>query len=197
MSSFLVLYGTGEGQTATIADRIVDALGERGHDATAVDADEAPTDLDVADYDAVLVGASIHAGNHQAEVVDFVTANREALAALPTAFFQVSMSSATEEGAAQAAGYVEEFLEDTGWHPDRIAQFGGALRFSEFGFLKRLLVRQVVKRSMPDVDTSEDVEFTDWQAVDDFANDVAAFVEGRLGVAAPDGGASEAGERSE
>jgi menaquinone-dependent protoporphyrinogen oxidase len=28
-----------------------------------------------------------------------------------------------------------------------------------------------------------DVEFTDWDAVDAFAADVAAFVEGRLGVA--------------
>ncbi|MCU4802084.1 flavodoxin domain-containing protein [Halobacteria archaeon HArc-gm2] len=197
MSSFLVCYGTGEGQTARIADRIVDALGERGHDATAVDAADRPADLDVEDFDAVLVGSSIHAGKHQSEVAAFVEANREALAERPTAFFQVSMSSATEEGATQAAEYVESFLGDTGWHPDRIAQFGGALRFSEFGFLKRLLVRQVMKREMPDLDTSEDVEFTDWQAVDDFANDVAAFVEGRLGHTVPDAGVSEAGDRSE
>ena len=38
---------------------------------------------------------------------------------------------------------------------------------------------------MPDVDASRDAEFTDWGEVADFANDVAAFVEGRLGVAPP------------
>ncbi|WP_225336521.1 flavodoxin domain-containing protein [Halomicrobium urmianum] len=192
MVSFLVYYGTGEGQTAAIADRIVDALVDRGHDATAVDADEAPADLAVDDYDAVLVGASIHAGEHQPAVREFASANNEALAARPTAFFQVSMSSATEEGEAQAAGYVEAFVDDTGWHPDRIGLFGGALRFSEFGFLKRLLIKQVAKRNVPDLDTSRDAEFTDWAEVDDFTNDVAAFVEGRLGVPVPADGADDA-----
>ena len=194
MASFLVYYGTEEGQTGRIADRIVDTLDERGHDATAIDAEEAPSDLNVADYDAVLVGASIHGGKHQPAVREFVTSYRDALTEKPTAFFQVSMSSANEEKRERAAGYVEAFLDATGWHPDRIAQFGGALRFSEFGFLKRFMVKQVVKRENPDLDTSRDVEFTDWQAVEDFANDVAAFVEGRLGITASN---SEAAEQTE
>ncbi|NHN49376.1 protoporphyrinogen oxidase [Halostella sp. JP-L12] len=185
MVSFLVYYGTGVGQTATIADRIVGVLTDRGHDATGVNAVEKPADLTVEEYDSVLVGASIHGGKHQQAVTDFVTANRDALSGRPTAFFQVSMSAATEEGKEQAAGYVEAFLDETEWHPDRIAQFGGALRFSGFGFLKRFVVKQVVKREMPGLDTSKDAEFTDWQAVEDFANDVAAFVEGRLGVPVP------------
>jgi menaquinone-dependent protoporphyrinogen oxidase len=185
MASVLVYYGTGEGQTAKVADRIVDALSDRGHDASAVDAADGLGDRSLDDFDAVVVGASIHAGKHQSAVREFASANREALAAKPTAFFQVSMSSATEEGREQAAGYVEEFLDATDWHPDRIATFGGALRFSEYGFLKRLLLKQIAKREFPDVDRSEDVEFTDWQAVEDFANDVAAFVEGRLDVDSP------------
>ncbi|WP_232700694.1 flavodoxin domain-containing protein [Halobacterium wangiae] len=187
MASFLVYYGTGEGQTAKVADRIVETLIERGHDATAVDAAHGLGDRSLADFDAVVVGASIHAGKHQAAVTEFVEANHEALAGTPTAFFQVSMSSATEQGREQAAGYVESFLEATDWHPDRIATFGGALRFSEYGFLKRFLVKQVAKKEFPDVDRSADAEFTDWQAVADFANDVAAFVEGRLGVVPTDG----------
>lgn len=173
-----------------MADRIVDTLTERGHDATAVDVSEGD-DIAVEEFDAVLVGASIHGGKHQQAVVDFATANRDVLSAKPTAFFQVSLSSATEEGAEQAAGYVDSFVDETGWHPDRIAQFGGALRFSEFGFLMRFMVKQVAKRGFPDLDTSEDAEFTDWNAVEDFANDVAAFVEGRLGATAPTAGEPE------
>ena len=191
MATLLVAYGTGEGQTANVADRIVETLGERGHEATAVDVASAPADLAVTDYDAVLVGASIHAGKHQAAVTEFVEANREALAGKPTAFFQVSMSAATEEGRAQAAGYVDEFVEETGWSPDRIGLFGGALRFSEYGFLKRLFIKQIVKRTMPDLDTSTDAEFTDWAEVEAFAADVAAFVEGRLGVVPPAAGATD------
>lgn len=185
MASFLVFYATGEGQTGKIAGRIVETLRQRGHEAAAVDAADVPAPA-IEVYDAVLIGASIHGGRHQESIVEFVTQHSEALAAMPTAFFQVSMSAASETKAADAATYLEVFLEETGWNPDRIAQFGGALRFSEMGFLKRLVVKQVVKRGDPDVDLSGDAEWTDWDAVEDFANDVAAFAEGRLGIPAPE-----------
>ena len=189
MSSFLVLYGTGEGQTANVTDRIVEVLANRGHEATAVNAAEAG-DLNLASYEAILVGASIHVGKHQPAVVEFVENNRDTLAGKPTAFYQVSLSSATEESQEKAAGYVEEFVEATDWHPDRIGLFGGALRYSEYGFLKRLMMKQIAKRAMPDEDVSEDIEFTDWEEVEAFAADVAAFVEGRLGVLPPESGES-------
>jgi menaquinone-dependent protoporphyrinogen oxidase len=183
VSSFLILYGTGEGQTAKIAARIATAIGERGHETTAIDVRDRPDSFALDEYDAVVVGASIHVGEHQSEVREFVAANRDALSAVPTAFFQVSLSSANEEKRAEAAGYVESFLTETGWHPDRIGQFGGALRFSEYGFLKRLMMKRIAKDLLTDErDPSGDVEFTDWDAVDAFAADVAAFVEGRLGV---------------
>lgn len=188
MASFLVIYGTGEGQTSKVADRIVGELIDRGHDARAVDAGDPTSDVSIDDVDAIIVGASIHVGKHQSAVVEFVRANREALAPLPTAFFQVSLSSATEEGRAQAAGYVDAFVEETGWHPDRTGLFGGALRYSEYGFLKRLMMKQIVKKQLPDAPTTGDVEFTDWREVEAFAADVAAFVEGRLGVAPPASG---------
>ncbi|MFC7238362.1 flavodoxin domain-containing protein [Saliphagus sp. GCM10025317] len=195
MASFLILYGTGEGQTATVARRIGEKIAERGHETTVVDAAETAHELEIEGFDAVLVGASIHAGKHQEPVTEFVRSMSEALAAKPTEFFQVSLSSATEEGRTQAAGYVDEFVETTGWHPDRVGLFGGALRYSEYGFLKRLLMKQIAGRTIPDVppaDESGDVEFTDWHEVESFAADVAAFVEGRLGVAPP---ASDPSER--
>lgn len=186
MASFLIAYGTGEGQTAAVAARITDALRARGHQATAVDLGEAATVPDVGQYDGVLVGASVHAGSHQASVREFVADAREALTERPTAFFQVSLSSASEETRERAASYVDAFVEETGWHPDRIGTFGGALRFSEYGFLTRLLVERVARRDFPKADAGEDAEFTDWDAVDAFAADVAAFVEGRLGLSPPE-----------
>jgi len=184
VSSFLVLYGTGEGQTAKIAERITATISERGHEASAIDVRDRPDSLTLEAYDAVVVGASIHVGKHQGEVRDFVTDNRDTLSEMPSAFFQVSLSSADEENREEAAGYVESFITETGWHPDRIGQFGGALPFSEYGFLKRLMMKRIAKDLLIEERAPNgDVEFTDWDAVDAFAADVAAFVEGRLGVA--------------
>ncbi|RZV08048.1 menaquinone-dependent protoporphyrinogen oxidase [Natrinema hispanicum] len=188
MVSILVCYGTGEGQTATVADRIVDVLTGRGHDATAIRADDLPSAVDLEAFDAVLVGASVHMGTHQQSVRTFVIEHREQLAARPTGFFQLSMSSAVadESRQAEAAGYVETFLEDTDWHPDRIARFGGALRYSKYGFLKRLVMKRIAKTATGDTDTSRDYEYTDWDEVETFAADFASFVEGRLGVGPPE-----------
>ena len=193
MVSFLVLYGTGEGQTAKVADRITEAFVERGHDATAVDVTEMPPDFDVETFDAACIGASIHMGKQQPAVREFVSARRDALAARPTAFFQLSMSSAVDDETrrAEAAGYVDAFLEETDWHPDRVGLFGGALRYSKYGFLKRLVMKRIAKDATGDTDTSRDYEYTDWHEVESFADDFAAFVEGRLGAEPPD--ASDAG----
>ena len=194
MVSLLVLYGTDEGQTAKVAARIADRLRDRGHDATVADAEEASADLSADDFDAVLVGASIHVGRHQTAVEEFVRGEREALGSRPTAFFQLSLSTASAEESrqAEAAGYVEEFVAATDWHPDRIGLFGGALRYSRYGFLKRLMLKQIARKATGDTDTSRDYEYTDWDEVDDFADDFAAFVEGRLGIAPPE---TEPGER--
>jgi menaquinone-dependent protoporphyrinogen oxidase len=183
VSSFLILYGTGEGQRAKIAERIETTITERGHEASAIDVSERPDSFTLEAFDAVVVGASIHIGKHQDEVRDFVTDNRDVLSGMPTAFFQVSLSSATEEKREEAAGYIEEFVTETGWNPDRIGQFGGALRFSKYGFLKRLMMKHIAKDLLTDERKSDsDVEFTDWEAVDAFAADVAAFAERRLGI---------------
>jgi len=182
MGSFLVCYGSSEGQTAKIADRVAARLRERGHEATAVDAGALETDYSIEEFDAVVVGSSIHVGKHQASVRSFVDANADGLAALPTAFFQVSLSSVSDDPdrEAEAARYVEEFLDETGYQPDRIAKFGGALRYSKYGFLKRLLMKRIARDATGDTDTSRDYEYTDWHEVDAFTDDFAAFVEGRL-----------------
>ena len=183
MHSILIIYGTGEGQTAKIAERIAATIHGRGHETNALDVRDRSESFSLREYDAVVVGASIHVGKHQDEIRNFVTENRESLSEMPTAFFQVSLSSANEEKREEAAGYVESFLTETGWHPDRIGQFGGALRFSEYGFLKRLMMKRIAKDLLTERrEPNGDIEFTDWNAVDAFAADVAAFVEGRLGV---------------
>lgn len=187
MASFLIVYGTSEGQTAKIAARMADVLSERGHEPTTVDAEDG--EYSPGAFDAVLVGSSIHVGKHQPAIIEFAERHRDDLAAIPTGFFQVSLSSATddEQRRADAAGYVEDFVEATGVHPDRIGLFGGALRYSEYGFLKRFMLKRIAAEATGDTDTSRDYEYTDWAEVEAFTDDFAAFVEGRLGLTAPAG----------
>ncbi|WP_435359331.1 flavodoxin domain-containing protein [Haloarchaeobius sp. DFWS5] len=183
MATILVSYATGEGQTANVAAAIERDLASHGHAVTTVDIAELPPTLDVAAFDAVVVGASIHMGKHQDSVAAFVRANRPALSARPSAFFQVCLSSAVDddERRREAEGYVESFVAETSWHPDRVASFGGALRYSEYGLLKRVLMKRLAKDATGDIDTSRDYEYTDWDDVDRFADGFATFVEAAPG----------------
>jgi len=173
MARVLILYGTTEGQTANISKYIVEVVREYGHETETLDAKELPGGFTLDGYGSVIVGASIHMGEHEECVREFVKRNREALERMSSAFFSVSLTAReeTDEARAQTREYVEKFAQETGWHPDMVGIFGGALRYTQYGFIKRHFMKKISKdRGSADTDTSRDYEYTDW-------NDVRHFTE--------------------
>jgi menaquinone-dependent protoporphyrinogen oxidase len=173
MTKIMIGYGTTEGQTARIADHIAEVIRGRGHEAQAVNLKRSPEVL-LDGYDAVIVGGSIHMGKHEEHVVDFVQKNRFRLERLPSAFFSVSLAAHGDMENARA--YVENFQQQTGWHPTQVGLFGGALLYRQYGFLKRLMMKKIVsdKPGGLSTDTSRDHVYTDWDEVKRFAQ---AFLE--------------------
>ncbi len=171
MAKVLVLYGSTEGQTATIAERIADVLESAGHDPSLIQGNHLPNAFALTDYDAVIVGASIHMGKHQKYVTRFAREHAEELNRLPSAFFSVSLTAAegTDEAWERAGELVEEFVEQTGWQPDSTAVVPGALKYSQYGTLKRFVMKRIAKKQGGGTDTSKDYEYTDWDEVEGFA----------------------------
>lgn len=180
MTTFLVTYGTGEGQTAKVAAYIGSALAKRGHDVTTAHVSDVSDD-DVAGFDAILIGGPVNNRRHRPEVVEFVERNRETLADRPSGFFQLSFASILPWRWARggAMEYVDAFVERTGWHPDRVGLFAGAVRYSQYDRLTRTIFRLVSAATTGDTDTSRDYEYTDWGEVERFAIDFADLVEAR------------------
>jgi menaquinone-dependent protoporphyrinogen oxidase len=175
MSTILIAYGTSEGQTAKIAEHLAEVIRAEGHDAFPVDiARGAPAP---AGYHAVIVGASVHKGKHQPRVVDYVRRNRPALQRLPSAFFSVSLAIAdgTEKGRLEAEGYVETFVKETGWYPEKIGLFAGALLYTKYNFLLRQVMRWIARsKGSRDLDTRRDYVYSDLAAVRRFAEEFLA-----------------------
>lgn len=179
MAHVLVGYGTSEGQTARVAERIGDVLAEAGHDVDLVHVTHPPAGLDPATYDGIVVGASVHMGRHQSSVTDFVRDHRETLNRLPSAFVSVSLTAAHDDPADRepATDLLSTFLEETGWEPDRTTLVAGALKYSEYGLMKRFLMRRIAGRAGGDTDTSRDYEYTDWDDVEAFARAFGSLLE--------------------
>jgi menaquinone-dependent protoporphyrinogen oxidase len=173
MAKVLIPFGTTEGQTAKIAEVISDVIHDMGHEAEAVDIKSLPRTVPDG-YDAVIIGASIHMGKHDKHVVEFVQRNRDTLGRLPSAFFSVSLAAHGE--AQEAEGYVDQFEDETGWHPDQVALFGGALLYTHYGFIKRHIMKKIAgdKPGHLGTDTSRDYVYTEWDAVKRFAEHFAA-----------------------
>lgn len=168
MSRILLLYATTEGQTARIAERIARTLTQKGH---GVHLSPADTAVDPATYDAVMIGASIHYGHHPAYLHALVRRHRDALSARPCAFFSVSLSAGgPRPKLAAAQRYLDKFLRKTGWQPQLTASFAGALKYSLYGPIKRRVMIVFVGLGGGNTDTTQDYEYTDWDAVERFAD---------------------------
>lgn len=174
----LVVFHTGEGQTEKIADRIVRDLERRDALVAMSDASSAPPPTA---YDAVVVGDSIHGGRHSRQLARWIERYEEELATVPVALFQVSLTSAIDDDshAAEANRLVQQLLDATGLDPAMVGLFAGALAYTRYGWLKRAVMKRIVAGEGGETDTSRDHEYTDWDAVDAFADDVYALAASR------------------
>ena len=172
MPTILLVHASRHGHTTEIARRIGGALEREGLRVVLRPASDDPAPLD---YDGVIVGASIHAGSYQREIVEWAARHRAVLAQRPSAFFSscLTVADGKPESWATARGYVDAFVEKTGWTPDRAVTFAGALQYREYGFLTRLAIRQMMRKGGHPTDTSRDYDFTDWDAVETFAHEFA------------------------
>lgn len=172
-----IIYTTREGQTAKVAEHIANRL--RGADGNAVQVfsvEMAPHRI--AHFDAIAIGGSIHFGHYEADLVEFVKQHRDELTARRSAFFSVSGSAGSdvEPYASESAGYASEFVDATGWNPDVVGIFAGAIKYTQYGFIKKRVMRRIAQREGEPTDMSRDHELTDWADVDAFADDILAHL---------------------
>jgi menaquinone-dependent protoporphyrinogen oxidase len=169
----LLVFASTHGHTTRIAQRIARVLRHEGHQVSVRRVDDAPEDL--ARWDAVVVGGSLHREVHQAELVEWVHRHHVSLAQRPTAFFSVSLSAAEDTPQARAATRrcIDRFVEDSEWDPDRSAALAGCLQYSKYDAGTRWLMQLMMHRGGHPDDTSRDHELTDWPAVESFAREVA------------------------
>ena len=76
----LIVYGTTEGQTAKIANFVANRLILQHHQAVTANIALGIEAADPADFEVILVAASLHAGHYQPSVIEYVRQNRGAIA---------------------------------------------------------------------------------------------------------------------
>jgi menaquinone-dependent protoporphyrinogen oxidase len=178
MAHVLILYATSEGQTARIAAEMVNTIRDLSVGATRKDLETWPGIYDLADFDAIIVGASVHFHQYPKEILAWIERHLDIIKSKPSAFYSVSMTGAqeSEDGRERMDDYLTNLFEKTHWHPDLTASFAGAMRYSELDGVRQRVGQFVSWRTGGETDISQDTEYTDWDRVRAFSAEFVRLV---------------------
>ena len=167
----LIAFGTTDGHTGKVATAIGNSLRAEGGDIEVVHLRPGGPDPNPDDFAAVIVAASVHTNGYQRAVGKWVRAHSAGLRGKPTAFVSVCLGilDRTPASEAELGGIMEHFFEATRWTPTVRKIVAGALPYTRYSWLKRLVIRRIVRNAYGQADSSRDYEYTDWNDVRDFA----------------------------
>jgi len=173
MAKFLIIYSTTDGHTREICERLVDIIGQHGHAVTLRNIDDLQ-EIRPADFDKIVIGASIRYGRHSKKVDRFVTDNAQLLANTPSAFFSVNLvARKPAKRQADTNPYVRKFLSQIPWQPKELAIFAGKLDYPSYRFWDRQIIRLIMWITKGPTDPTTVRDFTDWSEVEAFGHSVS------------------------
>ncbi len=183
---FGVFFATRGGHTQRIAERITADLLALGFDVDLLPV-RRTIPFSFSNYSAAVLAASVHGEKHEKEMIEFVKDHREQLEHISTAFLSVTLSEAGVEMAGKTPGQHAQFVLDvdrmlgkffheTEWVPTRTKPVAGALLYTRYNFLIRLIMRRIAKKAGAGTDTSRDYVYTDWVGLDKFVDDFAGEI---------------------
>jgi menaquinone-dependent protoporphyrinogen oxidase len=178
MAKVLVMYGTSEGHTEKIANAIANTLVAQGCDADIIQAGS--IDPNPADFDGIIVAASVHAGHYQKPVARWLRARIAQFGSKPTAFVSVCLGVLQHDPKVDAVldANIHRFIDPIGWHPSVIKIVAGALQYTRYNVFIRWIMRRITAKAGGDTDTSKDYDYTDWNDLRAFAADFASRIRG-------------------
>lgn len=172
----LVVFGTTEGHTRKIAQKIEEWLVNRDMQVVIADSASDARNLSTEGFDVVVLAGSLHMSRHQASLVHFVRTNLAALQRIPTLLVSASGTGSRTDplSGARANESIELFVQESGLRPTVAKPIGGALLYTKYNFFLRWMLRKISEKEGGPVDTSRDYELTDWESLN---HTVDAFID--------------------
>ncbi len=171
MSSSLIIYSSTDGHTKIICKRIIDFLKD-GNIAKLISLDEAKN-LDLYEFNKIIIGASIRYGKHSKELYKFIEINKDVLNQKQSVFFSVNVvARKPEKNTANTNPYIKKFLKISKWKPKKIGVFAGKVDYPNYNFFDKYIIKFIMFITAGPIDTSQSYEFTDWSKVEDFAKEL-------------------------
>ena len=171
MIGSLIIYSSTDGHTKTICKRIINFLKDENL-ARLVSLNEAKN-LDLSEFDKIIIGASIRYGKHSKELYKFIELNKNILEEKESVFFSVNVvARKPEKNTPYNNPYIKKFLKISKWKPKKIGVFAGKVDYPNYNFFDKYIIKLIMFITSGPIDTSQSYEFTDWSKVEDFAKEI-------------------------
>ena len=168
MISSLIIYSSTDGHTKIICKRIIDFLKDRNI-TKLVSLNEAKN-LDLSEFDKIIIGASIRYGKHSEDLYKFIELNKNTLNEKESIFFSVNVvARKPEKNTPDNNPYIKKFLKISKWKPKKIGVFAGKVDYPNYNFFDKYIIKLIMFITSGPIDTSQSYEFTDWSKVEDLA----------------------------
>ena len=167
----LIIYSSTDGQTKKICETIKENLSSRNK-FKLISLDEALY-FNLEKCEKIIIGASIRYGRHNKKVLDFIIKNKNTLDLKKTAFFSVNVVARKEnKNTPESNPYIKKFFASTDWKPNLVDVFAGKVDYPNYNFLNKFIIRFIMFITKGPTDTSMAYEFTDWDKVKLFADEI-------------------------
>ena len=171
MIGSLIIYSRTDGHTKTICKRIIDFLKDR--DKTRLVSLNDAKNLNLSEFDKIIIGASIRYGKHSKELYKFIELNKNILNEKESVFFSVNVvARKPEKNTPDKNPYIKKFLKISKWRPKKMGVFAGKVDYPNYNFFDKYIIKLIMFITSGPIDTSQSYEFTDWSKVKDFAKEI-------------------------
>lgn len=162
----LILYLTNNGQTKKIAEHI----GSQLSDQQVTIASLKNLTLSLQDFDQIIIGASVRYGHFKPALEQFINQHYAVLQQKKSGLFTVNLTARKEaKNQPHTNVYTRKLLQRIKWQPNHAAVFAGALYYPRYKWYERAVIRFIMKMTGGETDISKEVEYTNWQKVEQFA----------------------------
>ena len=171
MVNRLLIFSSVDGHTKKICNRIKSSFEDSS--TTLIDLNEV-SNIDIENYDQIIIGASIRYGKHRAELYKFIDNNYLLLETKKSAFFTVNIvARKPEKNSPETNPYMKKFLKLSKWKPDILEVFAGRLEYPKYSFIDKYTIKFIMWITNGPTDVNGTFEFTDWEKVDEFAKKIS------------------------
>ena len=170
----IIIYSSTDGQTKKICEAIRENFNNK--ESVEILPIEDAFNLNIKNYDQIILGASIRYGNYKTNLFKFIKNNIGILDKKKNAFFSVNVvARKSEKNTPGTNPYIKKFLKKTNWRPKKIGVFAGKVDYPNYNFFNKLVIRFIMYITKGPTDISQSYEFTDWEKVQKFSKELSNY----------------------